>query len=131
VIYETKSCVVSIDAHGEGKNLQAHHSRNLYLCAPTNAKIWEQSIGRTHRQGQRADEVTVEVVLPCIEFWAALEKSRKQSRYIEATTGQQQRLNVADVVVPDEAEIVKRAKNNDPLWVKEISVSAILKGTEP
>jgi hypothetical protein len=128
VIYATKSCVVSIDAHGEGKNLQTHHSRNLYLCAPTNAKVWEQSIGRTHRQGQRADEVIIEVVLPCIEFWAALEKSRKQARYIEATTGQQQRLNVADVVVPDEAEVTKRAKNGNPLWVKEISVSAILDG---
>jgi hypothetical protein len=128
VIYETKSCVVSIDAHGEGKNLQAHHSRNLFLCAPTNAKVWEQAIGRTHRQGQQADEVTVEVVLPCIEFWASIEKSRKQAKYIEATTGQQQRLNVADIVIPNEAEILKRAKNKDPLWVKEISVSAILDG---
>lgn len=128
VIYETKSCVVSIDAHGEGKNLQAHHSRNLFLCAPTNAKVWEQAIGRTHRQGQKADEVTVELVLPCIEFWASVEKSRKQAKYIEATTGQQQRLNVADVIIPGEAEILKRAKNNDPLWVKEISVSAILDG---
>lgn len=128
VINETKSCVVSIDAHGEGKNLQKHHSRNLYLCAPTNAKAWEQSIGRTHRQGQQADEVSVEIVLPCIEFWAAFERSRRQARYIEATTGQVQRLNIADIVIPSEIEINQRAQMNDPLWAKEISVTALLEG---
>ena len=128
IIHETKSCVASIDAHGEGKNLQKYHSRNLYLCAPTNAKVWEQSIGRTHRQGQQADEVSVEIILPCIEFWAAFEKSRRQSRYIEQTTGQQQRLNVADIIAPGEAEVAQRAKNNDPLWTKELSVDALLKG---
>jgi hypothetical protein len=124
VIHETKSCVVSLDAHGEGKNLQAHHSRNLYLCALPNAKIAEQSIGRTHRQGQRADEVTVELVMPSIEFWAAFEKARKQARYIEATTGQQQRLNVADVTVFGEDEVARRAKTESPLWVKEVSADA-------
>ena len=131
VIYETKSCVVSIDAHGEGKNLQTHHSRNLYLCPLPNAKTAEQSIGRTHRQGQKADEVTVELVMPSIEFWAAFEKARRQAHYIEATTGQQQRLNVADVTVFGEDEVLKRAKTENPLWVKEVSVDAILDAAPP
>src|SRR5262249_2414425 len=52
----------SIKAHGTGLNLQAY-SRNLLVTPPSNAQTWEQTLGRTHRPGQAADRVTVDVYL--------------------------------------------------------------------
>lgn len=50
--------VASISAHYTGKNLQAFDAQ-YFLQWPRNAKIAEQVLGRTHRNGQRADSLTV------------------------------------------------------------------------
>lgn len=55
--------VASIKAHNEGKNLQYHYSRNLFLQWMRSAKDSEQAIGRTHRKGQLEDEMTVHLAL--------------------------------------------------------------------
>ena len=52
-----KFLICSISAHGTGKNLQFMQDQ-LYVQIPHNEMIAQQSIGRTHRQGQQADEVT-------------------------------------------------------------------------
>jgi hypothetical protein len=120
IIFETKSCVASIDAHGEGKNLQQHHSRMLYLTVPASPKSWEQSLGRCHRQGVVADEVEVQVVLACAETWMSFERARRGAAYIEQTTGQKQRLNFVPIFVTDEDSVIRRANANDPLWNTEL-----------
>ena len=51
-----KFAVASLSAHGESKNLQ-HWHHTYYLQWPRGAKLAEQSLGRTHRKGQKADEV--------------------------------------------------------------------------
>lgn len=48
----------SLTSHGEGKNLQAFQHQ-LYVQWPRDAKVIEQSLGRTHRNGQEADELVV------------------------------------------------------------------------
>ena len=53
-----KIIVASLTAHGTGKNLQ-HFQNQFYLQWPRPAKDAEQSLGRTHRSGQKADELLV------------------------------------------------------------------------
>ena len=51
----------SIAANAEGRNLQGWN-RNLIVSCPGNGAIMEQLLGRTHRAGQEADEVSFEIL---------------------------------------------------------------------
>lgn len=96
-IYDQKleTVAVSINAMTEGFNLQ-QWSNNVILTPPSNGRIFEQLIGRTHRNGQLADEVNVKLVrtLPTAEDDYI--KAKADAEYIEATTAQRQKLNLAD-----------------------------------
>lgn len=87
----TRTIVASIKAHGTGKNLQKY-ARNLVTTAPTSGTIWEQLLGRTHRPGQAADEVTVDLYRHTLEMRAALTKALRDAQYQQTTTGNQQKL---------------------------------------
>ena len=87
----TESVVTSIRAHGTGKNLQ-HFARNLVANPPSDGATWEQLLGRTHRQGQLADEVTVDVYRHTEPMKQAVDKARDLAAYIEGTFGASQRL---------------------------------------
>jgi len=78
-------------AHYEGKNLQCYR-QNLVLSPPANGQIWEQLIGRTHREGQAADSVFFDVLLHTPENIQAWKNAQADARYIEGTTGQPQKL---------------------------------------
>lgn len=86
-----RSVVASIRAHGTGKNLQSF-ARNLVANCPSDAAAWEQLLGRTHRQGQLADEVTVEVYRHTPVLIEALSKAKLYAGYIEGTMGGAQKL---------------------------------------
>jgi hypothetical protein len=90
------SVVASIGSNATGRNLQAW-SRNLVVGVPPNGLQWEQMLGRTHRDGQRADVVTVDVLFACGEdvrgFWRAVNDCEFQS----ALTGQPHKLLSADL----------------------------------
>lgn len=86
-----RSIVASYKAHGTGKNLQKF-CRNLIANPPGDGAVWEQLLGRTHRFGQRHDEVTAEVYRHTEEFRASIEQARDRARYIENTTGSRQKL---------------------------------------
>jgi hypothetical protein len=95
--------VASVAANGTGRNLQAWN-RNLIASAPPSGSTWEQLLGRTHREGQRAPEVSADVLLGCVEsldgFWRAVD----DAAYAEEVTGQAQKLTHADTDgVPDTA----------------------------
>ncbi len=99
---DPRTCVVaSVASNSEGRNLQAW-SRNLIISAPPTGALWEQMLGRTHRDGQEADEVEVEILLGCREqnkgFWRAV----SDAIFIEQTTGQPQKLSYADISVRKE-----------------------------
>lgn len=87
-----RSIVASYKAHGTGKNLQKAFCRNLIANPPGDGAIWEQLLGRTHRFGQLADEVTAEVYRHTEEYRNAIEQARTRARYIEQTTGSRQKL---------------------------------------
>jgi hypothetical protein len=87
--------VISIPAHGGGKNLQAWGNQ-LVANPLSNGALWEQLLGRTHRSGQLRDEVWATAYTHEI-FDEALEAARKDARFVQETTGQMQRLCYASV----------------------------------
>lgn len=94
-----QSLVASVDSNKEGRNLQKW-AENLVLCMPSSGSISEQMLGRTHRHGQLADEVTVDVFVGCVEHFGAFEQACRHARYIESTTGSAQKLNLATIDMP-------------------------------
>jgi len=89
-----KSLCASIRSSGEGRNLQAW-CKNLTLDLPTSGDVAEQLIGRTHRDGQEADEVEFEFVVSCREHVDAYEQLMRDTRYIESITGSPQKAMLA------------------------------------
>jgi hypothetical protein len=84
-------CAMSISAHGTGKNLQPWHDQ-LCVCPPASGQTWEQLLGRTHRPGQEADEVVFQVYQHTGSFRGAVNRSLGDARYVQAATGNQQKL---------------------------------------
>jgi hypothetical protein len=84
---------LSIRVHGTGLNLQHAHSENLLLSFPSSAKTCEQLIGRTHRQGQEADEVNVYFYQHTTDVVASVISARQNARYIEDTQGSPMKLS--------------------------------------
>ena len=106
--------IASITANREGKNLQKW-SKNYIVSPSSSGKTWEQLIGRTHRDGQKADEVELDVVTSCIEnvydFWRAA----GDAAYVQDTFGQVQKLLFASVeMVPFEHALADG--DGDPVW---------------
>jgi hypothetical protein len=86
-----KIIVASVTAHCEGKNLQ--HFQNQYVLQwPRSASKAEQMVGRTHRNGQEADELVVRTCNTLewddLNFAACL----NDALYIHQTTGNRQKL---------------------------------------
>jgi len=73
----------------------------------------EQLIGRTHRDGQEADEVSVDVLLGCAEHYEAFSRALDGARAAADTLGHDQKLLLADVTMPDVSRRV------GPLWDPE------------
>ena len=89
----------SIAANREGRNLQ-HYSQNLVLSSPTTGSAWEQMIGRTHRDGQKADEVSFEVFVGCRELLRGLWQAVSDAQYQKGIVGSCQKLLEATITVP-------------------------------
>lgn len=89
-----ETIIASISANGTGRNLQAW-AHNEILTPPPNGRILEQCMGRTHREGQQADEVTFRFMLGSSAVRAGLQQAIRDARYIEQTTGTIQKLLLA------------------------------------
>lgn len=91
--------VASIAAHGTAKNLQAW-SRNFLIQTPRPPAMAEQLLGRTHRNGQAADEVRVDMVhtleFDHLNFAACI----TDAVYIHTTTDNRQKLVYAQYEAP-------------------------------
>lgn len=94
--------ICSVASQGEGKNLQ-RFSQNLLTSMPTNGKVVEQLMGRTHRHGQAAPEVVVDWFGHTDETEQALGLAIEDANYVQETTGQRQRILYADKVVEPES----------------------------
>lgn len=94
----TGPIVASIAAQAEGNNLQHSYHRNLIFTPPSSGDTWEQLIGRTHRFGQKADDVSFEVALPCDDLRDSFAQALADSRYLNDVQGPQ-KLCVADITI--------------------------------
>lgn len=83
-----RKLVVSMSAHGTGKNLQ-HFQEQWFVQWPRSAEQAEQVLGRTHRTGQRADELVINTntttEFDSLNFAACL----NDSLYLHQTMGRQ------------------------------------------
>lgn len=86
-----KWLICSISAHGTGKNLQ-FLSDQIYLQIPHNEMTAQQSIGRTHRQGQKADSVTCTTLISNPQDELILASLLNDSIYMLETTASQRKL---------------------------------------
>ena len=99
--HDTRTTLVaSRAANSEGRNLQGWN-KNLIMSLLPNGARNQQLIGRTHRPGQFADEVTFEFLVSCREQLEALDQAMRDARYIEHATGAPQKLLLATVDVDD------------------------------
>lgn len=92
-----KTIVCSIRANAEGSNLQKLFFKNLVAHPPSSGLTWEQMLGRTHRQGQRASEVECDVFLHTEETRRAFDVARRRAFYIQTTTRTPQKLCLATI----------------------------------
>lgn len=115
------SIVCSTIPCSTGKDLQPWN-RNLVTAPSPSNKVWEQLLGRTHRPGQEADEVFVDVLLGCQEHWDGLNKAIGLADAAKDTMGQPQKLGIADKLLPSEYDILAQTGNRwqlDPEWKPE------------
>jgi hypothetical protein len=85
---------VSIAVHSKGKNLQAW-AHNLVIEPPSSGATWEQMLGRTHRMGQKADEIFVDFYTHTSRLTGAVMKAAQEAVYIQQLHGMQQRLTAS------------------------------------
>lgn len=85
---------LSIASCSTGRNLQAW-STNYVVTPPTSGAAWEQLLGRTHRDGQTADEVRCTVRLGSEQGEADFAQARADAAYLETVQGQPQKLVLA------------------------------------
>jgi hypothetical protein len=81
----------SVKAIGQGHNLQAW-SRAIVAAPTSDAMIWEQMLGRFHRDGQLADECLVSVAMLTNGHHNSWQKALEHAKYLEQITGQPQKL---------------------------------------
>jgi len=84
--------ICSMQSCSVGKNLHYYNHKNLLLTVPPTNKRLEQLIGRTHRDGQSSDEVTVEILLTTRESFLALAQCVRDAEFNWATHGQPQKI---------------------------------------
>jgi hypothetical protein len=89
-----KNAILSIRANGTGRNLQAWN-RALVVSPENSGVVWEQMLGRLHREGQKS-AVEFDVMCHVPEHDRALDKARLDAEYIQETTLQQQKLTWAE-----------------------------------
>lgn len=95
-----ETAIVSIASNSQGRNLQAW-SRNSIVSPPPNGGLTEQMWGRTHREGQEADEVTFEIMLGTGAIREGMRQALRDAHYIKETTGTPQKLLLAGLEVVD------------------------------
>lgn len=70
------SVILSTQANSTGRNLQDRWHENFIVAPSAKSDQLEQQIGRTHRRGQKAEEVTVRFLLGSVENYEALMRAR-------------------------------------------------------
>ncbi len=90
----TKIVVASLKAHGTGKNLQ-HFQDQWFLQWPRNCGEAEQVLARTHRPGQKADELVVNLSNSSEFDHRNFAACIRDATYVQQSTGARQKLLMA------------------------------------
>ena len=98
-IYECDEDVVAVSdtALFEGFNLQPWNS-NVVMTPSARGIKWEQILGRTHRPGQKQDEVNCYVMMCIPDAVKDFHHAIRDAKYASATTAQKQKLLIADYI---------------------------------
>jgi hypothetical protein len=104
-----RAIVASVKANSAGRNLQMF-SKSLVTSFPPDALTAEQLIGRTHRDGQEADEVAVDILLGCREHHDSFQRALDGAKAAADTLGHDQKLLLSDICLPDISQ------RQGPLW---------------
>ena len=75
------------------------------MSPPDGWDVWQQTIARTHRPGQKADEVTVDVLIGCREHVKAWRSAIAGTYAARDTVGGTPKLLLADVQFPSDEEV--------------------------
>jgi hypothetical protein len=105
-----RAIIASVQANSTGRNLQMF-ATNLVTSCPPGASTIEQLIGRTHRDGQEADTVMVDVLRGCREHHEAFFRAVDGAKAAETLLGHSQKLLLADLCFPS------IATRTEPLWI--------------
>ena len=97
ILQHEGAAAVSQRAVSRGFNLQYKWHQNLILNMTPIGTRAEQLMGRTHRQGQPEDTVFFTWLVTVAEQLAGFEQTQADSLYEQETTGQLQKLCLADV----------------------------------
>lgn len=98
---KTPVIVASQRAHGTGKNLQTF-CKNLFTTPMAGGAEFEQTLARTHRPNQVADEVTADIFVHTQEMERCFSGAMKDAQYIQDSQGQKQKLLFAERIdLPD------------------------------
>jgi len=87
--------IASIRAHGVAKNLQAFRHQ-LFVQWPREADEAEQALGRTHRNGQKADELEVHLLNTLEWDHTNLAACLNDAVYVQQTTDSRQKVLYCD-----------------------------------
>ena len=93
---KTPIVALAIAVYHRGYNLQAWNDQ-LVMEVPTNAAVWEQLIGRTHRSGQKADVINLTVFQHLWPLTTGMATAMKRAAYMQATSQQPQKLLNAEL----------------------------------
>jgi len=107
--------IASIPAHSTGKNLQ-HFSNQLIVDPPRGGAVWEQMLGRTHRQGQKEDEVHAKVLASTEFEKAKIWEAWHDCEYVQLTGGGRQKMLMADWALPPTEKHYKVYNKSNPLY---------------
>ncbi len=93
--------IASIAANSTGRDLQHKWCDNLVTAPPCDSDRWEQLMARTHRFGQPADSVTVDVLMACREHLESIPRALSASDVKKDVLGLNNKIRIADLSWPD------------------------------
>lgn len=83
--------ILGVRPNRSGRNLQTHHKNLILSCEPA-GRTWEQMISRTHRDGQEAPAVYLDVYCPSTAQIQAVYQATHDCAYSEQSLGSPQKL---------------------------------------
>jgi hypothetical protein len=88
-----RSIIASIKSHGRGRDgLQRLYNNQLIAQPPSSATMWEQLLGRLHRQGQGAEAVHAWYYAHTPELQEAIDQALRRAEYVKGTLGTEQKI---------------------------------------